>query len=200
MKTHLQRLFTKLDVDDRTRAVTVAIERGLLPQPARADIRHSRPAHDCWATRLPCPVAMRLPSASKSVPLDAAARARAIVCARCLPDPCSSDFGVGFWQRSRPLGHGRALWICAVILHRAPRWSSDRPGRWQPCRGPRSIGLQLRPRPVVRRRGRCRWLSDARTLEARGRAPGRVEPSHRPVEASLACVRRSWSSSRTAAA
>jgi DNA-binding NarL/FixJ family response regulator len=31
VKTHLQRLFTKLDVDDRTRAVTVAIERGLLP-------------------------------------------------------------------------------------------------------------------------------------------------------------------------
>ncbi|GAB2661852.1 response regulator [Kribbella swartbergensis] len=33
VKTHLQRLFTKLDVDDRTRAVTVAIERGLLPNP-----------------------------------------------------------------------------------------------------------------------------------------------------------------------
>jgi DNA-binding NarL/FixJ family response regulator len=33
VKTHLQRLFTKLDVDDRTRAVTVAIERGLLPSP-----------------------------------------------------------------------------------------------------------------------------------------------------------------------
>jgi DNA-binding NarL/FixJ family response regulator len=31
VKTHLQRLFAKLDVDDRTRAVTVAIERGLLP-------------------------------------------------------------------------------------------------------------------------------------------------------------------------
>ena len=27
------RLFAKLDVDDRTRAVTVAIERGLLPSP-----------------------------------------------------------------------------------------------------------------------------------------------------------------------
>ena len=35
VKTHLQRLFTKLDVDDRTRAVTVAIERGLLPSPRR---------------------------------------------------------------------------------------------------------------------------------------------------------------------
>ncbi|MFB6718527.1 response regulator [Kribbella sp. NPDC056345] len=33
VKTHLQRLFTKLDVDDRTRAVTVAIELGLLPNP-----------------------------------------------------------------------------------------------------------------------------------------------------------------------
>jgi DNA-binding NarL/FixJ family response regulator len=33
VKTHLQRLFTKLDVDDRTRAVTVAIEQGLLPNP-----------------------------------------------------------------------------------------------------------------------------------------------------------------------
>jgi DNA-binding NarL/FixJ family response regulator len=33
VKTHLQRLFAKLDVDDRTRAVTVAIERGLLPNP-----------------------------------------------------------------------------------------------------------------------------------------------------------------------
>jgi DNA-binding NarL/FixJ family response regulator len=35
VKTHLQRLFSKLDVDDRTRAVTVAIERGLLPSPRR---------------------------------------------------------------------------------------------------------------------------------------------------------------------
>ena len=35
VKTHLQRLFTKLDVDDRTRAVTVAFERGLLPSPRR---------------------------------------------------------------------------------------------------------------------------------------------------------------------
>jgi DNA-binding NarL/FixJ family response regulator len=35
VKTHLQRLFTKLDVDDRTRAVTVAIERALLPSPRR---------------------------------------------------------------------------------------------------------------------------------------------------------------------
>jgi DNA-binding NarL/FixJ family response regulator len=35
VKTHLQRLFTKLDVDDRTHAVTVALERGLLPSPRR---------------------------------------------------------------------------------------------------------------------------------------------------------------------
>ncbi|GAA3086085.1 DNA-binding NarL/FixJ family response regulator [Kribbella aluminosa] len=35
VKTHLQRLFAKLDVDDRTRAVTAAIERGLLPSPGR---------------------------------------------------------------------------------------------------------------------------------------------------------------------
>ncbi|TDW23805.1 response regulator [Kribbella kalugense] len=35
VKTHLQRLFAKLDVDDRTRAVTVALERGLLPSPGR---------------------------------------------------------------------------------------------------------------------------------------------------------------------
>jgi DNA-binding NarL/FixJ family response regulator len=35
VKTHLQRLFVKLDVDDRTHAVTVAIERGLLPSPRR---------------------------------------------------------------------------------------------------------------------------------------------------------------------
>ena len=33
VKTHLQRAFGKLGVDDRTRAVTVAMERGLLPQP-----------------------------------------------------------------------------------------------------------------------------------------------------------------------
>ena len=31
VKTHLLRIFTKLGVDDRTRAVTVAIERGILP-------------------------------------------------------------------------------------------------------------------------------------------------------------------------
>jgi DNA-binding NarL/FixJ family response regulator len=31
VKTHLLRVFAKLDVDDRTRAVTVALERGLLP-------------------------------------------------------------------------------------------------------------------------------------------------------------------------
>lgn len=33
VKTHLQRIFTKLDVDDRTHAVTVAIAQGLLPSP-----------------------------------------------------------------------------------------------------------------------------------------------------------------------
>lgn len=31
VKTHLLHVFTKLDVDDRTRAVTVAAERGILP-------------------------------------------------------------------------------------------------------------------------------------------------------------------------
>ncbi|MDT3438632.1 MULTISPECIES: response regulator transcription factor [unclassified Pseudofrankia] len=31
VKTHLVRIFAKLQVDDRTRAVTVALERGLLP-------------------------------------------------------------------------------------------------------------------------------------------------------------------------
>lgn len=33
VKTHLLRVFAKLGVDDRTRAVTVALERGLLPHP-----------------------------------------------------------------------------------------------------------------------------------------------------------------------
>jgi DNA-binding NarL/FixJ family response regulator len=33
VKTHLLRIFTKLGVDDRTRAVTVALERGILPPP-----------------------------------------------------------------------------------------------------------------------------------------------------------------------
>ncbi|MFJ9863478.1 response regulator [Streptomyces sp. NPDC101165] len=33
VKTHLLRLFAKLDVNDRTRAVVVAMERGLLPRP-----------------------------------------------------------------------------------------------------------------------------------------------------------------------
>jgi len=33
VKTHLLRVFTKLDVSDRTRAVTRAMEMGLLPQP-----------------------------------------------------------------------------------------------------------------------------------------------------------------------
>jgi DNA-binding NarL/FixJ family response regulator len=33
VKTHLLRLFAKLGVDDRTRAVMVAVERGLLPRP-----------------------------------------------------------------------------------------------------------------------------------------------------------------------
>ena len=35
VKTHLLRVFAKLGVDDRTRAVTVALERGLLPPPGR---------------------------------------------------------------------------------------------------------------------------------------------------------------------
>lgn len=35
VKTHLLRLFAKLGVDDRTRAVTVAMERGLLPPSGR---------------------------------------------------------------------------------------------------------------------------------------------------------------------
>lgn len=33
VKTHLLRTFTKLGVDDRTRAVTIAIQRGILPAP-----------------------------------------------------------------------------------------------------------------------------------------------------------------------
>ena len=33
VKTHLLRTFAKLEVDDRTAAVTVAMERGLLPSP-----------------------------------------------------------------------------------------------------------------------------------------------------------------------
>ncbi|MBL1096413.1 response regulator [Streptomyces coffeae] len=32
VKTHLLRIFAKLDVDDRTRAVVIALERGLLPR------------------------------------------------------------------------------------------------------------------------------------------------------------------------
>lgn len=35
VKTHLLRVFAKLGVDDRTRAVTVAMERGILPAPGR---------------------------------------------------------------------------------------------------------------------------------------------------------------------
>lgn len=34
VKTHLLRVYAKLDVDDRTRAVTVAIARGLIPVPS----------------------------------------------------------------------------------------------------------------------------------------------------------------------
>jgi DNA-binding NarL/FixJ family response regulator len=34
VKSHLLKIFTKLDVDDRTRAVTVAMERGILPSPS----------------------------------------------------------------------------------------------------------------------------------------------------------------------
>jgi DNA-binding NarL/FixJ family response regulator len=33
VKTHLLRVFAKLDVSDRTRAVVVALERGLLRRP-----------------------------------------------------------------------------------------------------------------------------------------------------------------------
>jgi DNA-binding NarL/FixJ family response regulator len=36
VKTHLLRAFAKLGVDDRTRAVTVAMERGILPSPHQA--------------------------------------------------------------------------------------------------------------------------------------------------------------------
>ncbi|GAA2291080.1 hypothetical protein SVIO_058500 [Streptomyces violaceusniger] len=36
VKTHLLRLFAKLDVNDRTRAVVVAMERGILERPQRA--------------------------------------------------------------------------------------------------------------------------------------------------------------------
>ena len=35
VKTHLLRIFAKLGVDDRTRAVTVAMERGILPAPGQ---------------------------------------------------------------------------------------------------------------------------------------------------------------------
>jgi DNA-binding NarL/FixJ family response regulator len=35
VKTHLLRVFAKLGVDDRTRAVTAAMERGILPPPSR---------------------------------------------------------------------------------------------------------------------------------------------------------------------
>ena len=33
MKSHVTRIFEKLDVKDRTAAVTVAIARGILPSP-----------------------------------------------------------------------------------------------------------------------------------------------------------------------
>ncbi len=39
VKTHLLRAFAKLGVDDRTRAVTVAMERGLLPPPSASGPR-----------------------------------------------------------------------------------------------------------------------------------------------------------------
>jgi ATP/maltotriose-dependent transcriptional regulator MalT len=35
VKTHLLRIFAKLGVDDRTAAVTLAYERGILPPPGR---------------------------------------------------------------------------------------------------------------------------------------------------------------------
>lgn len=37
VKTHLLRIFAKLDVSDRTRAVVVAMDRGLLPRPGQPD-------------------------------------------------------------------------------------------------------------------------------------------------------------------
>ena len=37
VKSHLLRVFSKLGVDDRTRAVTAAMERGILPAPGAAD-------------------------------------------------------------------------------------------------------------------------------------------------------------------
>ncbi|MFC8132306.1 LuxR C-terminal-related transcriptional regulator, partial [Streptomyces sp. NPDC057302] len=42
VKTHLLRIFAKLDVSDRTHAVVVALEQGLLVRPGR-DSRASRP-------------------------------------------------------------------------------------------------------------------------------------------------------------
>ena len=35
VKTHLLRVFAKLNVDDRTAAVTVAMQRGILPSPGQ---------------------------------------------------------------------------------------------------------------------------------------------------------------------
>jgi DNA-binding CsgD family transcriptional regulator len=35
VKTHLMRIFAKLGVDDRTAAVTLAYQRGILPTPGR---------------------------------------------------------------------------------------------------------------------------------------------------------------------
>jgi len=43
VKTHLLRAFAKLGVDDRTRAVTVAMERGLLPTPGADPSSTGRP-------------------------------------------------------------------------------------------------------------------------------------------------------------
>lgn len=40
VKTHLLRIFVKLNVDDRTRAVTVAMERGILPGPGAQQGTH----------------------------------------------------------------------------------------------------------------------------------------------------------------
>lgn len=40
VKTHLLRIFVKLNVDDRTRAVTVAMERGILPGPGARQGSH----------------------------------------------------------------------------------------------------------------------------------------------------------------
>ena len=48
VKTHLLRVFAKLGVDDRTRAVMVAVERGLLPGAGALNPLPSRVGPDLW--------------------------------------------------------------------------------------------------------------------------------------------------------